>query len=232
MLLLALDTSTTAITVALHDGSAPVAHHTVLDARRHTEHLAPGIRAVLEHAGAGAGDVTEVAVGTGPGPFTGLRVGIVTALAFARPRRLPVVGVCSLDALAYAYGREHTGEFLVASDARRKEVYWARYVVESGVTGGVHRLTPPAVVRPAELPEELRSLPTAGRGPDLYPELFGRGVDPLDVDARSIAELALARSAAGADQPVTPLYLRRPDAAEPATPKSTLVTPRSSRGGR
>ncbi len=83
MLLLALDTSTTAITAALHDGIQVLAEATTLDARAHGERLAPGIREVLTRAGAMPHDLTDVVVGLGPGPFTGLRVGIVTARTIA-----------------------------------------------------------------------------------------------------------------------------------------------------
>ena len=225
MLLLAIDTSTTAISVAVHDGRDVVAERVVLDARRHTEHLAPGIAGALADAGARAQDVTVVAVGTGPGPFTGLRVGVVTALTFGHVRGLPVLGVCSLDALAHAHvvdGHVRT-EFVVATDARRKEVYWGRYAVDPGAAGGVRSVHGPSVARPSQVPAEDRDLPTAGRGPLLYPEAFPHAVGPLDVPASSVAALALARERAGLDQPVTPLYLRRPDAAEPGVLKATLV---------
>ena len=75
MILLAMDTSTSAITVAVHDGSRVLAERSVIDARAHTEHLAPLIESVLGAAGLTPTDVTDVAVGVGPGPFTGLRVG-------------------------------------------------------------------------------------------------------------------------------------------------------------
>jgi tRNA threonylcarbamoyl adenosine modification protein YeaZ len=209
MLLLAIDTSTSAITVALR-GEGLAAAATVLDARGHTEHLAPLVTEVLESAERSPADVTDVAVGTGPGPFTGLRVGIVTALVFGHARGVPVHGVCSLDALAYdAAALVGEGEFVVATDARRKEVYWARYAVDSGEP---RRLTDPAVDRPADLPEHVRSLPTAGRGPLLFPELFPSVVPVHDVQATSLAALAGLRLAAGIPRPVEPLYLRRPDA--------------------
>src|SRR3954454_13296425 len=101
VLLLAIDTSTTAIPVGLHDGSSVVAQATTLDARAHAEHLAPNIRDVLSSAGAEPGDVTDVVVGIGPGPFTGLRVGIVTGRTFAFALGLPVRGLTSLDAIAH-----------------------------------------------------------------------------------------------------------------------------------
>lgn len=217
MLLLALDTSTSAITVALHDGARVLAEATTLDARAHGERLAPGIREVLEAAGATPGELTHVVCGLGPGPFTGLRVGIVTARVLALVTGAALHGVCSLDALAAA-GPE--GEVLVATDARRKEVYWARYAVSPG---SVRALSAPAVTKPAELAPQVRALPTVGRGPVLYPGLFPAPVGVLDVSAAALADLAVARLAAGealADR--EPLYLRRPDAAPNVVAKSAL----------
>jgi tRNA threonylcarbamoyl adenosine modification protein YeaZ len=210
MLLLAVDTSTSAITVALRGDDGIRSSATILDARGHTEHVSPLVRRCLDEAGVVPADVTDVVVGNGPGPFTGLRVGIVTGLVFAHARGIPVHGVCSLDAVAHDAGAlVGEGELLVATDARRKEVYWGRYAVRSGTTS---RLTDPAVDRPADLPVELRSEPTAGRGPVLYPDLFPAPVAVLDVRAEALAEVATARLAAGEDLPVEPLYLRRPDA--------------------
>jgi tRNA threonylcarbamoyl adenosine modification protein YeaZ len=218
MLLLAIDTSTSAITVALH-GDEIATNATVLDARGHTEHVAPLIERCLDSAGRTPADVTDVVVGNGPGPFTGLRVGIVTGLVFAHARGIPVHGVCSLDALAFDVAAVRgDGDFLVATDARRKEVYWARYAASAGAA---RRVTEPAVALPADLPKELRLLPTAGRGPVLYPQLFPDPVQVHDVQAGSPAVRALQRLRAGVPMPVDPLYLRRPDAlttAERATP--------------
>jgi tRNA threonylcarbamoyl adenosine modification protein YeaZ len=209
MLLLAIDTSTSAITVCLHDGEKPVTA-TVLDARAHAEHVAPLIERVLAETGHAPTDVTDVVVGTGPGPFTGLRVGIVSGLVFAHARGIPVHGVVSLDALArQAADAGVEGDLLVATDARRKEVYWARYAVGAG---RATRVTDPAVDRPADLPADVRALPTAGRGPVLYPELFTQPVDVLDVDASALAAEGIEGIAAGRPMPVEPLYLRRPDA--------------------
>src|SRR5699024_688961 len=165
--LLALDTATSAITAAVHDGDRVLASRTVPDPRRTTELLAPLLRDVLTEAGTRPEEVTRVAAGTGPGPFTGLRVGLVTARTMAHVNGTTVLGVCSLDALAEAARRAGArGELLVASDARRKEVYWARYsCTEEDVTA----IDEPAVTRPADLPEVVRALPTVGRGPLLYP---------------------------------------------------------------
>lgn len=222
VLLLAIDTSTTAISVALHDGSDVLTEVTTLDAKAHAEHLAPNVRMALARCDAGPADVTEVVVGTGPGPFTGLRVGIITAHTFAFALGLPAHGVCSLDALAHGAWRQgHRGDLLVATDARRKEVYAASYTLPDA---GAARRTDPRVSRAADLDPELRAMPTAGRGPLLYPESLPHGIPLLDVSAGALADLAVRRLASGeALESLEPLYLRRPDAA-PTGPsqKSTL----------
>jgi tRNA threonylcarbamoyl adenosine modification protein YeaZ len=231
VLLLALDTSTSAVTVALHDGSTVVASSTVVDARGHGERLAPGILHVLGEAGAAASDLTDVVVGVGPGPFTGLRVGVVTARMLGLAAGACVHGICSLDALAHACsGAVTAGGLLVATDARRKEIYWARYAVtaQTRFAGtGPARIEGPAVDRPAELAPWVRDLPTAGRGPLLYPDLFAPATEhdlPLDVSAAVLADLAVRRLARGEDlDPPEPLYLRRPDVAPAAAVKSVLV---------
>ena len=211
MLVLGLDTSTPAVSVALVErGGATLASRVVVDAKRHGELLAQGIRDVLRDAGADRRDLTAIGVGLGPGPFTGLRVGVVTGLVFGHARGLPVHGVCSLDGLAQdAAEGVGDGDLLVATDARRKEVYWARYRVEAGQA---QRLTAPAVARPADLPDDVRALPTAGRGPVLYPDLFPRPLDVLDVSAATLGSIAAQRLSLGEALPVEPLYLRRPDA--------------------
>jgi tRNA threonylcarbamoyl adenosine modification protein YeaZ len=171
---------------------------------------------VLLIAGAGAGDLTAVAVGTGPGPYTGLRAGLVTARVLGSALGIRVEGVCSLDVIAAAAQAEAVGhEFLVATDARRREVYWARYC------GTGQRIEGPQVGRPAELPA---GLPVAGEGPLLYPELACQQLSPRFPAAGHLATMAAARLAAGEPpQPAEPLYLRRPDAREPGRPKR--VTP-------
>ncbi|AKT50154.1 tRNA (adenosine(37)-N6)-threonylcarbamoyltransferase complex dimerization subunit type 1 TsaB [Arsenicicoccus sp. oral taxon 190] len=214
-MLLAIDTSTSAISVALHDGTTTVAERTVLDARAHGELVAPGIAGCLADAGLTAREVDAVVAGTGPGPFTGLRVGIVTARVFALARSIPVHGLCSLDALAHEAAStmlRGTDRFVVATDARRKEVYWCGYRVKSGV---LVRESDPAVCRPADLAPLLDGRAVVGRGPVLYPEQLGEPLDgaPLDVSAGSLADLAARRLARGEDlSDTTPLYLRRPDA--------------------
>lgn len=214
MLLLAIDTSTSAITVAVHDGASVLAESSTIDARGHGEHLAPAIVAVLQEAGRSAPDVTAVVAGLGPGPFTGLRVGLVTARTFALARGIPVLGLCSLDALAHQAWREGAvaaGQSLVvATDARRKEVYWSRFEV---TPEGAVPVTEPQVSTPAALAELLDGAPVVGRGGLVYPELLPGRVGPLDVNAGHLADLAVRRQAAGVDlSGIEPLYLRRPDA--------------------
>jgi tRNA threonylcarbamoyl adenosine modification protein YeaZ len=216
VLLLAFDTATSAVTVALHDGATVIAEESAADARRHSELLSLFIGKVLFSAGAGTGDLTAVAVGTGPGPYTGLRAGLMTARVLGSALGIRVEGVCSLDVIAAAAHAEAAGrEFLVATDARRREVYWARYCAAG------QRIEGPRVGRPAELPA---GLPVAGEGPLLYPELAGQQLSPTFPAARQLATIAVARLAAGEPpQPAEPLYLRRPDAREPGRPKR--VTP-------
>ncbi|WP_156722972.1 tRNA (adenosine(37)-N6)-threonylcarbamoyltransferase complex dimerization subunit type 1 TsaB [Streptomyces apocyni] len=217
MLLLALDTATPAVTVALHDGSSALAASSQVDARRHGELLLPAVDRVLADAGLNLDAVTALVVGTGPGPYTGLRVGLMTATAFGSALGVPVYGLCTLDGLAYASGLD--GPFAVATDARRKEVYWARYA--SART----RTTEPAVDRPADIAAELAGLPVVGAGALLYPEAFPDAREPEHVSAAALASLAAARLAAGEELPEPrPLYLRRPDAQVPKNYK--VVTPK------
>ncbi|KRV46834.1 tRNA threonylcarbamoyladenosine biosynthesis protein TsaB [Wenjunlia vitaminophila] len=217
MLLLAFDTATPAITVALHDGVRVLAESTEVDARRHGELLLPAVDRVLATAGARIGDVTDLVVGVGPGPYTGLRVGLVTAAALGDALGVPTHGVCTLDGIAAASGLD--GPFVVATDARRKEVYWARY--QDPFT----REGEPAVDRPAEVAARVAGLPAVGAGALLYPEAFPGAAGPEHVSAAALASLAAARLAGGVPLlPPRPLYLRRPDAQVPAGYKAVLPT--------
>ncbi len=218
MLLLAFDTATPAVTVAVHDGTGVVAQASAVDARRHGELLAASISGVLRAAGACRADLTAVAVGTGPGPYTGLRAGLVTAAVLASALAIRLDGICTLDVIAAQTAAEHAPGapgFLVATDARRREVYWARYSPSGDRTCG------PQVGLPGELPADL---PVAGEGALIYPELAGRSIGPGFPAAATLAGMAAQRMAAGQPPlPAEPLYLRRPDAREPGPPKR--VTP-------
>ncbi|MFS8204430.1 tRNA (adenosine(37)-N6)-threonylcarbamoyltransferase complex dimerization subunit type 1 TsaB [Streptomyces sp. CWNU-52B] len=218
MLLLALDTATPAVTVALHDGTSVVAASSQVDARRHGELLLPAVDRVLTEAGLRLDAVTGIVVGVGPGPYTGLRVGLMTADTFGLALGVPVYGLCTLDGLAYATdSTDVEGPFVVATDARRKEVYWARYADSRT------RLTEPAVDRPGEL--DIGGLPAVGAGALLYPDAFPDAREPEYVSAASLAALAAERLAAGEElEAPRPLYLRRPDAQVPKNYK--VVTPK------
>ncbi len=212
-----MDTATPAVTVALHDGDSVVAESRQVDARRHGELLLPAVDRVMKEAGLKLDAVTGLVVGVGPGPYTGLRVGLVTAATFASALGVPVHGLCTLDGLAYASGIEEP--FVVATDARRKEVYWARY--DNART----RVTDPAVDRPAEIAEQVAGLPAVGAGARLYPEVFPDARDPEHQSAGALAALAAERLREGAEflDPL-PMYLRRPDAQVPKNYK--VVTPK------
>ncbi|MFE4858205.1 tRNA (adenosine(37)-N6)-threonylcarbamoyltransferase complex dimerization subunit type 1 TsaB [Streptomyces sp. NPDC056670] len=217
MLLLAVDTATPAVTVALHDGTSVVAESRQVDARRHGELLLPAVDRVLAEAGLALDAVTDLVVGVGPGPYTGLRVGLVTAATFGSVLGVPVHGLCTLDGLAYASGIEEP--FVVATDARRKEVYWARY--DDFRT----RAGEPGVDRPGDIAEQLSGLPVVGQGAVLYPEAFPEARGPEHQSAGALAALAAEKLAAGSEfLPPTPLYLRRPDAQVPKNYK--VVTPK------
>lgn len=250
MPVLALDTSSS-VAVALTDatGRTLAARHAP-EQRHHAELLAPMIDAVLTEAGVGRTAVTALVAGTGPAPYTGLRVGLVTARTLALALGVPVHGVSSLDALA-ADAADRLGlavgdEVLVATDARRREVYWARYRVTSarstgdtaadpqdtGRAGGgalVELVAGPSVGSAASVAAEGRAqgAVVVGRGATQYPtDLPPAAGGPLDPDPAVLARLALARLAAAPEGTVLasePLYLRRPDAVPPAERKRALA---------
>jgi tRNA threonylcarbamoyl adenosine modification protein YeaZ len=235
VLVLAFDTATPAVTVALHDGTHVLAETTTVDARRHGELLASSIDAVLAEAGAGRLDITAVAAGTGPGPYTGLRVGLVTARVLGSALGVPVYGVCTLDVIAADVALTGTAagqEFIVATDARRREVYWARYDAAG------RRLDGPAVGFPADVAQTVTEA-AAGRAADspgspgvltagaaalLYPDVLGQPIEPSYPAAGTLAGIAAQQLAAGEPgSGAEPIYLRRPDARVPGPPKRVTV---------
>ena len=208
--LLALDTATPLVSVALHDGERVVVEHSSHEPMKHGEHLVPLIARCLDDAGIVRQDLTAIAVGVGPGPFTGLRVGIVTARTLGFVLEIPVYGVCSLDAIALeVVGTSATpGGFLVATDARRKEVYLASYDADA------RRLEGPVVTKPAEVATQA---PVAGAGPGLYPDHFPHPIAPARPSAGWLAHAVTAELVDLLDP--EPLYLRRPDAVAGASRK-------------
>jgi tRNA threonylcarbamoyl adenosine modification protein YeaZ len=212
VLVLAIDTSSAAVSVAVVSADGDVlARRVTVDARAHGELLAPSIAASLDDARIAPHDLAAIVAGVGPGPFTGLRVGLVTAAAMADALGIPAYGVCSLDAIA---GAVDAATLLVATDARRREVYWARYA-------GSDRVIGPSVDKPAELSTvDIQAM--TGAGARLYADVLGLPL--LDVDYPDLAALVRVaatriRSRAPGDA-LTPLYLRRPDAVVPGTAKA------------
>jgi tRNA threonylcarbamoyl adenosine modification protein YeaZ len=145
VLVLALDTATPASSAALVEVAADtlkgIAERRTVDPRAHGEKLAPEIAATLAEAGVRPGDLGAIVAGLGPGPYTGLRVGLATAASMGQALGIPTYGVCSLDALGRAAG---PGRVLVATDARRREVYFATYLDRRREFG-------PEVARPADV---------------------------------------------------------------------------------
>lgn len=203
---LVLDTATSAVVAGVlrgdpgavgPQGLEVLAERVTVDSRAHAERLTPNVLAALGDARVGITDVHAVVVGCGPGPFTGLRVGMATAAGYGQALGIPVYGVCSLDAI----GVRTSGEALVVTDARRREVYWARYRDGRRVDG-------PAVAAPADVDPGPA---TVVAGSPQHAALFGLPV--LDLAHPDAAGLAAAVTDwFGPPEPLRPRYLRRPDA--------------------
>jgi tRNA threonylcarbamoyl adenosine modification protein YeaZ len=200
MIVLAIDTATPAVTagiVVVGETITTLAERTIIDARAHAERLTPNVVAALAESGKSMSDLDAVVVGCGPGPFTGLRVGMATAAAYGQALGIPVYGVCTLDAI----GGATRGDVLVVTDARRREVYWARY--RDGL-----RVDGPAVNAAADVNSDgVQSV--AGSPEHAAP--FGLSV--IGPEYPSASELAAAVVDWSIEpEPLVPLYLRRPDA--------------------
>ncbi len=199
-LVLVIDTATPTVAAAVvrADGvPSMLAERLTRDPRAHAESLTPNVLGAMSDSNVAMADLDAVVVGCGPGPFTGLRVGMATAAAFGHALDVPVFGVCSLDGI----GGGTTGEVLVVTDARRRELYWARY--RDGV-----RVGGPAVDAPADVP--VLGVAAVAGSPE-HAALMGLPVvgpeypDPANLVA-AVGDLS-ARP-----DPLVPLYLRRPDA--------------------
>lgn len=189
---LVIDTATSRTSVGLFDGAVPLFAGRHDGATEHGEALPRLVEGAIEVARGAGKEITQVVVGMGPGPFTGLRAGITFAKVFAQARRIPIAGVCSLDGIVSGV----KGEYIVATDARRKEVYWARY--ESGKRIGMPEVS---------LPDEVRALglPVYGEGAEKY------GFE-ADIDLIYPHPLFLLAVSEWADNVHEPMYLRKPDA--------------------
>lgn len=222
MLLLALDTSAAATVALLRDDDV-LDRFTSSDTRSHAEVLAPAVQGILTRTGVRGAALDAVVVGVGPGPFTGLRAGLMTARTLASVWGVPLHGVMSQDALAHdavTAGAVAAGStFLVGTDARRGEIYWASYRAPAQGGRFPELLDGPHVGRADTLPP---GLPLVGRAAGLYPESVD-GVPAFaatDPDAASLASVARLRLLAG--EPLldtTPLYLRQSDARVPGPRK-------------
>ena len=202
--MLGIDTSGVVCAGIAVDGKV-VASGVIPDSRAHAEQLMPLIQQVVAEAGLTLTEVDQIAVGAGPGPFTGLRVGVVAAITLGEALGVGVRGVCSLDVLAHQAASSVElveSSFVVATDARRKEWYWATYDADG------RRAEGPFVTAPDALPDLTRIGPVTD--------------SPIELDAGVLAAIANDLPDAGLE----PLYLRRPDAEVPTARKSTLLPPR------
>lgn len=204
MPVLAIDTSA-GTSVAVSHGGKLLAEYNSDDHMKHAERIGAALASVLSEAGLRPQQIKTVVVGRGPAPFTGLRVGIAAAIAFAEGVGAPLFGVCSLDAIALSARDDNSADatLLVTSDARRSEVYWATYEGQSK-NGRPLRTRGPGVIKPAEL-EAL---------------LVAEGIRPIrataTISAAALVKVFELQQLDGvADRDVSALYLRAPDAAEP-----------------
>lgn len=227
MLLLGIETATRRVGVVLSSedgmlGRVELGGHADVGPPRHAERLVPAIKYCCEQTGASLDHVSAIAVGVGPGMFTGLRVGVTTAKVLAQALRVPMIPIPSLDLLAYPLRHAH-GLVVPAIDARRNELYYALYRT---VPGGVQRASDYEVGAPDDLVAELEArgeesllcgdgaLRFASAFADVkHAELAGPGHAAPSLSA--LAELAIARYQREEFCPpddVLPLYLRKSDA--------------------
>ncbi len=222
MLILGIESSTVQVGCAIggHEGVLASAHSS--RGRRHAESLTPQIDFVRQQARIELSEISVVAVDVGPGLFTGLRVGLASGKALAHALRVPMIGVESLDLLAFP--ARYTSRLIVATiDARRDELFYAFY---RQVPGGVQRLRGPELGTPDDLASELLATSEecllVGDGAHRYAELFG-GLSKVEMaekgmqfpTATALVQLAHARAMREewvSPGEITPLYLRRPDA--------------------
>jgi tRNA threonylcarbamoyl adenosine modification protein YeaZ len=202
---LAIDTSA-GTSVAVLDMGTVLAELNYPEPMTHSERIGAAIEKVLADANVRPSQISQVVAGVGPGPFTGLRVGLAAAQFFALGAKADLVAVCSLDAIALDYFAVNPGSkaLLVSTDARRKEVFWASY---QGVTNGIPvRVLGPSVNKPEDLSEFIN--------------LEEHERTELVVRAASLGQIAFAQSLTelGPDRDLTPIYLREPDAV-PTKPK-------------
>lgn len=228
MLVLALDTATPSVVVGILELGLPAepgwivmtarAVETVVSTNRHAETLGTLIPAIVREGGLALSDLNAVVVGLGPGPFTGLRVGVVTAAALGDALALPVYGVCTHDAIALGYATPSDQGLVVVTDARRRECYWADYDGLGTRRNGPHVQRPINILsRPDWRPDGLVI------GDPAFAEALGVEIHPAQPEPRGLVLAARGLTQGLTPTPLEPLYLRRPDTMPPSPRKQ--VTP-------
>lgn len=227
MIILAIDTATDSVSVALHDGETVIASSEMRSERQHAEALTPMIDFVCRQANLSICDIGAVAVDTGPGLFTGMRVGIASAQAIAQVLDVQMAGVTSLDAIATAVPTQRD---VIAAiiDARRGEVYWSLYRRVDGVLRQVGAPQVGSVEQCAvEIIDRGQSTTLVGTGAVHYRDEFMQRLDavipqveladerysmPLATTIATIAHEQALRDELVSVDAISPLYLRAPDA--------------------
>lgn len=238
MLILAIDSATASVVAGIVELRTPSrrgarssnvrAQRAIVSGNRHAESLGQLIPELQEAAGITMTDLEAIVVGLGPGPFTGLRVGIMTAAALGDALGVPVYGVCTHDAIARAYVMPSELEqqdppasgdgFAVVTDARRRECYWTGYDKSGQRVTGPHVQRPDDVLVNAEWPVSGPVI-----GDPSFSDALAADIRPVDPTPSGLALAARGLIEGQAPAPLTPLYLRRPDARPPGARK--LVTP-------
>ncbi len=191
MKVLALDTTGAACSVSICDAGSVLAHISETIGRGHAERLAPMVSEALKAAGLTPKDIDKLAVCTGPGSFTGLRVALAFAKGFALPRKLPVIGVSSLELWARQHDPEGRGKIVSLSDVRRGQICWAMFDEGRQVSAPITQESEAARAR------------IAGLAP-------GALIEDAPNDTRILAWFGADCSPQ--DYPAAPLYSRPPDA--------------------
>ena len=222
VLTLAIDTATAQVGVAFGRGGRVVGEVRLDGGRRHAEQLAPAVDYLRRELGVELEELAFIAVGIGPGLYTGLRVGVTTARVLAQALGIPVVGIPSLDLVAYPW-RTTTRQIVAVLDARRQEVFSARYwpVPDGLQRDGEYGAGPPAAVV-ADIVASGVEVLLVGDGVLAYPDAFS-GLDRVETlgaaaaapSVGALVELATARFEQGersAPEDIGPMYLRHSDA--------------------
>jgi tRNA threonylcarbamoyladenosine biosynthesis protein TsaB len=220
VLILGIETATEQVGVAIGGHEGVIASFEVARGRRHAEILAPAIEFVCRQADVELAELGVIAVDVGPGLFTGMRVGLASAKALAQALRIPMIGISSLDLLAFPW--RHTDRVVVpVIDARKGEIFWAAY---RQVPGGLQQVSPPSVGPVDDLVADLlarsQDVLLVGDGALRYRDeildgYHGEFADDAHPSAGPLVQLAHARALREewvSPREIEPIYLRAPDA--------------------